>query len=1158
MKKRHLRNMKRWIGWILAVVVIATSGNMPAVVWADEFSDGTDIGISENKNVSDSEEIFTDTEDESSEDIQKNSLSKKEEEDSEAVVEEPTDVLAARASNPFSKGQCTWYAYKRWTELLGYAPAVINGNAGGWYNNCVSKGFSRGNEPKVGAIACWNNGFGNDSGHVAVVEAVYSDHITISEYNWNIKEGYEENQLYFNKIDRRSSSKPNRHLMGYIYLPGTPSVKPSYKDFSVSQSVYSLHDIIEFKVKPINATGIGISIDKEGVGRVVAGDCNRTDGHTLWGINLGVGKYSAHITVYNGSKWVDTNDVYFSVVPPEYSNLSVSKEKYGTNEDIQFNINTSHTERMTIGIDREGEGRVYTESCGNSVNGWSVPAGKLGEGKYTAYFSLYSTNDYWLDTEKVSFSVYDPETAPSYSDFSISKSVYSLHDIIEFKVNPINATSIGISIDKEGIGRVVAGDCNRTDGHTLWGINLGVGKYSAHITVYNGSKWVDTNDVYFSVVPPEYSNLSVSKEKYGTNEDIQFNINTSHTERMTIGIDREGEGRVYTESCGNSVNGWSVPAGKLGEGKYTAYFSLYSTNDYWLDTEKVSFSVYDPETAPSYSDFSISKSVYSLHDIIEFKVNPINATSIGISIDKEGIGRVVAGDCNRTDGHTLWGINLGVGKYSAHITVYNGSKWVDTNDVYFSVVPPEYSNLSVSKEKYGTNEDIQFNINTSHTERMTIGIDREGEGRVYTEPCGDSVNGWSIPAKKLGTGKYTAYFSLYSTNDYWLDTETVSFSVVAPEPLSVSLKMERNSVVAGESVRLYAQTQGGTGKYTYKFIICDAKGNWFKLRDYGEDNTYIWIPGVSGKKTLYVDVKDDSGKVKRAELSCEVINKMETLTVKLTADPSSSVVSGKTVKLTASANGGTEKYTYKFLVCDAKGNWYKIRDFGSINTCTWIPGAAGKKTLYVDVKDSAGTVKRAEISYEVAKKVEPLTAKFIVEPSVSAVSGKTVKLTASGNGGTGKYTYKFLVCDAKGNWYRIRDFESSNTCTWTPGAAGKKTLYVDVKDSAGTVKRAELSYEVEKKVEALTAKLTADPSSSVVSGKTVKLTASATGGSGKYTYKFLVCDAKGNWYRIRDFESSNTCTWIPGAAGKKTLYVDVKDSAGTVKRTEVPYEVKTK
>ena len=972
MKKRHLRNMKRWIGWILAVVVIATSGNMPAVVWADEFSDGTDIGISENKNVSDSEEIFTDTEDESSEDIQKNSLSKKEEEDSEAVVEEPTDVLAARASNPFSTGQCTWYAYKRWTELLGYAPTVINGNAGGWYNNCVSKGFSRGNEPKVGAIACWNNGLGNDSGHVAVVEAVYSDHITISEYNWNIKKGYEENQLYFNKIDRRSSSKPNRHLMGYIYLPGTPSVKPSYKDFSVSQSVYSLHDIIEFKVKPINATGIGISIDKEGV------------------------------------------------------------------------------------------------------------------------------------------------------------------------------------------GRVVAGDCNRTDGHTLWGINLGVGKYSAHITVYNGSKWVDTNDVYFSVVPPEYSNLSVSKEKYGTNEDIQFNINTSHTERMTIGIDREGEGRVYTEPCGDSVNGWSIPAKKLGTGKYTAYFSLYSTNDYWLDTEKVSFSVYDPETAPSYSDFSISKSVYSLHDIIEFKVNPINATSIGISIDKEGIGRVVAGDCNRTDGHTLWGINLGVGKYSAHITVYNGSKWVDTNDVYFSVVPPEYSNLSVSKEKYGTNEDIQFNINTSHTERMTIGIDREGEGRVYTEPCGDSVNGWSIPAKKLGTGKYTAYFSLYSTNDYWLDTETVSFSVVAPEPLSVSLKMERNSVVAGESVRLYAQTQGGTGKYTYKFIICDAKGNWFKLRDYREDNTYIWTPGVSGKKTLYVDVKDDSGKVKRAELSCEVINKMKALTVKLTADPLSSVVSGKTVKLTASANGGTGKYTYKFLVCDAKGNWYKIRDFESSNTCTWTPGAAGKKTLYVDVKDSAGTVKRAEISYEVAKKVEPLTAKFIVEPSVSAVSGKTVKLTASGNGGTGKYTYKFLVCDAKGNWYRIRDFESSNTCTWIPGVAGKKTLYVDIKDSAGTVKRAELSYEVAKKVDALMAKLTVEPSISAVSGKTVKLTASGNGGTGKYTYKFLVCDAKGNWYRIRDFGSSNTCIWIPGAAGKKTLYVDVKDSVGTVKRTEVSYEVKTK
>ncbi len=125
------------------------------------------------------------------------------------------------ANNPFSTGQCTWYAYKRWTELLGYEPAVISGNAGGWYDNAQKKGYSVGSVPKVGAIVCWNNGFGDDTGHVAIVESVNSDSIYISEYNWNVSKGFNNATVYFSNINRSSTSKPNRHLKGYIYLPGS-------------------------------------------------------------------------------------------------------------------------------------------------------------------------------------------------------------------------------------------------------------------------------------------------------------------------------------------------------------------------------------------------------------------------------------------------------------------------------------------------------------------------------------------------------------------------------------------------------------------------------------------------------------------------------------------------------------------------------------------------------------------------------------------------------------------------------------------------------------------------------------------------------------------------------------------------------------------------
>ena len=374
--------------------------------------------------------------------------------------------------------------------------------------------------------------------------------------------------------------------------------------------------------------------------------------------------------------------------------------------------------------------------------------------------------------------------------------------------------------------------------------------------------------------------------------------------------------------------------------------------------------------------------------------------------------------------------------------------------------------------------------------------------------------------------------------------------------LTVALSVDPvGSIVSGRQVRLIAEASGGSGKYTYKFLVCDDKNNWYRIQDYGTSNTCTWIPGTAGKKTLYVDVKDSDGSIKRAELLYEVKNKEVPLTVKFTASPSASAASGSEVKLTAEVSGGNRKYTYKFLICDDKDNWYRIQDYGTSNTCTWVPGATGKKMLYVDVKDSNGSVKRAGLSYEIKNKEVPLTVKFTTSPSASTISGSQVKLIAEASGGSGKYTYKFIVYSKEGGWYKLRDFAESNTYIWNTGASGDKILYVDVKDSNGSVKRAELSYEIKDKEVPLTVKLTANPSTSVTSGSEVKLTAEASGGSGKYTYKFLVCDDKNNWYKIQDYGISNICTWIPGATGKKTLYVDAKDSTGTVKRTELGFEV---
>ena len=425
-----------------------------------------------------------------------------------------------------------------------------------------------------------------------------------------------------------------------------------------------------------------------------------------------------------------------------------------------------------------------------------------------------------------------------------------------------------------------------------------------------------------------------------------------------------------------------------------------------------------------------------------------------------------------------------------------------------------------------------------------------GEG-VYAYNLPDDFKNASIifndgasqyPAAQQAGLEFTKGQSMAYINGSWTKVEKKA------DDIKITFSADTVSAKVGSEVKLTAQASGGSGNYTYKFIVSDNSGNWYKIRDYARSNTCTWRPGAAGNKTLYVDVKDSAGAYKRAALPIEVKKVNEKLSVKLAESPSGTAKVGSEVKLTAQASGGSGNYTYKFILSDNNGNWYKIRDYAKSNTCTWRPGAAGSKTLYVDVKDSEGAYQRVELPIQVTKQTEKLSVKLAASPSGTAKVGSEVKLTAQASGGSGNYTYKFILSDNNGNWYKIRDYAKANTSTWIPGAAGNKTLYVDVKDSAGAYQRVELPIQVTKQAEKLSVKLTASPSKTVKVGSEVKLTAQATGGSGSYLYDFLVCSPDNNWYRLRDYEKTGTYLWVPKTVGNTMLYVDAVDGEGNYRR----------
>lgn len=99
---------------------------------------------------------------------------------------------------------CTAYAFGRIYEITGEEPLIKRGNAGSWYSINKRNGYYEyGSEPKLGAIACWSD-------HVAVVEEIDGDMVTVSQSHWR--------RTYFDTCTFVSGSRHfGQRFYGYIY-----------------------------------------------------------------------------------------------------------------------------------------------------------------------------------------------------------------------------------------------------------------------------------------------------------------------------------------------------------------------------------------------------------------------------------------------------------------------------------------------------------------------------------------------------------------------------------------------------------------------------------------------------------------------------------------------------------------------------------------------------------------------------------------------------------------------------------------------------------------------------------------------------------------------------------------------------------------------------
>jgi manganese oxidase len=254
----------------------------------------------------------------------------------------------------------------------------------------------------------------------------------------------------------------------------------------------------------------------------------------------------------------------------------------------------------------------------------------------------------------------------------------------------------------------------------------------------------------------------------------------------------------------------------------------------------------------------------------------------------------------------------------------------------------------------------------------------------------------------------------------------------------------------GTAITFTAQGQGGSGSYQYRFWINSGTG-FSMVQDYASADTLVWTPSAPGAYDLLVDVRN-AGSSSLREASTKLfyyqIQGAAATGVTVSSDLSSPQMPGTPITFTAHGQGGSGSYQYRFWINSGTG-FTMVQDYDAANTLVWTPSATGAYDLLVDVRSAGSSSLREAFTKLFYFQILPGPATGVtVSSNLSSpqAPGTPITFSASGQGGSGSYQYRFWINSGSG-FSIVQDYGLANTLVWTPAAAGAYDILVDVKNN---------------------------------------------------------------------------------------------------------------
>ena len=614
---------------------------------------------------------------------------------------------------------------------------------------------------------------------------------------------------------------------------------------------------------------------------------------------------------------------------------------------------------------------------------------------------------------------------------------------------------------------------------------------------------------------------SVDDTSYSLNRPLKDKLNAYKTSLVSVGGGSVSSGEKHIH---NYVSTITKKATCAEEGEIT--YTCIATNG---TCDKKTYTEVVPKTAHTYGEWKVVKEATETEEGLKSHSCTVCGAEETASIPKKGstggteTPEVPTGDSKvhnftTSDANSSFFVISGNLASNKGTVTYNGLtltqclKMESSTSIKFTA--PSAGKLTLVFGESGKNVKINGKKNASDS-NCIVTVDVAAGSVEITK--GDTMN---------------LFYMIYTPSGTSETTHTHKYES--------KITKQATCTEAGVLTYTCTSTTGTCDKKTYTETI-PAKGHSFSTEWTVDVEATETTPGSKSHHCTVCDAKTDVTVIP----ATGTVEKPLTITASKTE-------ADKTVTFTAKAAGGKEGYTYKFIVYNkTTGTWGLVQNYSSKNTCTWTKGSAGDRYFYVDVKDAAGNVVRSEA---LNVKIDAATPKVTLTGSSTSIdAGAKLTLTAQTTLGSG-CTYKFIIFNpATNQWFKLQDFGSSNTFTWTAGSDGTRLFYVDVKDADGNVTRSKaLNVTIGNgSANWLSVKATVSSNTSKTGDK-ITFTAEGIGGKAGYTYKMVVYNkTTKTWGLVQNFSSNNAITWVAGTAGDREFYIDVKDADGNVARSAV-------